>query len=222
MTDANASTSGDGEDAAILAALRAGDETTYAKLIDQYHASLLRLARVYVRDGAVAAEVVQDTWIALFESLARFEGRSSLKTWLFRILVNVARTRARKEQRSIPFSTAFSNVGSVFRRVAGDRETSVSPDRFAADGHWASPPRSWGESPETSAISSEMRARILGAVEELPANQREVITLRDIQGWSPGEVCNALAISDTNQRVLLHRARSKVRRSLDAYLNEDA
>ena len=211
------------DDAAVVAALRAGDEGAYARLIDRYHSSLVRLARTYVRDPAIAAEVAQDAWIGLFENLPRFEGRSSLKTWLFRILVNVARTRARKEQRSLPFSAAFSRTaGAMWTRVAGDREPSVDPERFLANGAWASPPRAWSESPEASAIAGETRARVLAAVESLPENQRQVITLRDVEGWAPDEVCNLLGLSDTNQRVLLHRARSKVRRALDQYLDEGA
>lgn len=208
------------DDARVLAALRAGDEQAFAALVDQYHGSLQRLAFVYVKDRSVAEEVVQETWIGLLQSLGRFEGRSSLKTWLFRILMNVARSRARKESRSIPFS-------SLADPSAKSGEASVDADRFQQAGgrfagRWASPPSRWREDPEAQAVSSETRSRIGAAIQALPDTQREVITLRDVEGFRSEEVCNLLQISDTNQRVLLHRARSKVRASLAAYFEEGA
>jgi RNA polymerase sigma-70 factor (ECF subfamily) len=205
------------EDLGVIAALRARDEAAFGALVERYNAGLLRLATVYVKDRAVAEEVVQETWIGLLQSLPRFEGRSSLKTWIFRILVNCARTRARKESRSIPFS-ALSDT------ALDPGEPSVDPDRFHPSGHaaagaWATPPGRW-QSPEDRALATETRARIGDAIEELPAAQREVITLRDIQGLTAEEVCNVLELSDTNQRVLLLRARSRVGRALAAYRSE--
>ena len=206
------------DDARVIAALRAGDEHAFAMLVEQYNGALQRLAFVYVKDRSVAEEVVQETWIGLLQSLDRFEGRSSLKTWLFRILMNVARSRARKESRSIPFS-------SLADPFAEPGEPSVDPDRFQqagarSPGHWASPPGRWHGDPEAQAVSSETRIRISAAIQALPDTQREVITLRDVEGLRSEEVCNLLQISDTNQRVLLHRARSKVRASLAAYFEE--
>jgi RNA polymerase sigma-70 factor (ECF subfamily) len=201
-------------DAEIVARLRAGDEAAFAMLIDQYHAPLLRLARSYVHDAALAAEVVQDTWIALLESLDRFEGRASLKTWLYRILMNVARARLRKESRTVPFSSFEGEDG----------EPSVEPGRFHArwlpgvGGHWSSAPAKWSDLPEEQALAGETRAAVAAAVAALPDNQRTVITLRDIEGFDAAEVCNLLGISDTNQRVLLHRARSRVRKALEAHM----
>jgi RNA polymerase sigma-70 factor (ECF subfamily) len=198
-----------------LERLRAGDDAAFSELIDEYQASLMRLARTYVHDAATAAEVVQDTWIGLFESLDRFEGRASLKTWLFRILINCARSRVRKDAKGIPFSALFNPAAE------GD-EPAVDGDRFqpasgAHPGHWASRPARWDELPEGHALAAETRLYIAQAVEALPPAQREVITLRDVEGLTAEEVCNLLGVSGTNQRVLLHRARSKVRRALEAY-----
>lgn len=204
-------------DVAIAAMLRAGDESAFAALIDQHNATLTRLARNYVRDPALVDEVVQDTWIGLLESLDRFEGRASLKTWLCRILVNVARARLRKESRTIPFS-AFDT-----EERAADWEPAVSTRRFlprwmpAVGGHWWYPPARWRELPEEHALSAELRSELHRAIAALPDQQRAVITLRDIDGFNSEEVCDLLDISDANQRVLLHRARSKVRTALDSY-----
>ncbi len=212
----NAAASAD--DTRVIAALRDGDEGAFAMLVEQYNGALQRLAYVYVKDRSVAEEVVQETWIGLLQSLGRFEGRSSLKTWLFRILMNVARSRARKESRSIP----FSSLGDPY---AEPGDAAVDADRFhpagsTLAGQWASPPERWRGDPEAQAVSSEARARIAAAIQSLPDTQREVITLRDVEGLRADEVCNLLQISDTNQRVLLHRARSKVRASLAAYYEE--
>lgn len=203
-------------DQRVIAELRAGDEGAFAAIVEQYSGALQRLALVYVKDRYVAEEVVQETWIGLLQSIHRFEGRSSLKTWLFRILINVARSRARKESRTIPFS-------SLFDASAEPGEPSVDADRFQAagaraPGHWASPPGQWRQDPESQAVSSETRAQVGAAIRMLPDAQREVITLRDIDGLTSSEVCNLLKISDTNQRVLLHRARGKVRKALEAYI----
>ena len=206
------------EDSRVIAALRAGDEDAFAVLVERYSGQLQRLAYVYVKDRHVAEEVVQETWIGLLQSIHRFEGRSSLKTWLFRILLNVARSRARKESRTIPFS-------SLFDASSDAGEPSVDADRFQPAGarwpdHWAAPPGQWRQNPELHAVSSETRAHVSAAIGALPDNQREVITLRDIDGLTALEVCNLLKISDTNQRVLLHRARGKVRKTLEMYVAE--
>ncbi|MDQ4058970.1 MAG: RNA polymerase sigma factor [Actinomycetota bacterium] len=204
------------EDARLLHALRAGDEQAFAALVHEHHSGLLRLARMYVSDRAVAEEVVQEAWLGFLESLERFEGRASIKTWLFRILVNVARKRGGREARSVPFS-------SVWRETDEPDIPSVDPDRFRGpgdhwEGHWKSYPASWEGLPEEHLLSHETRALVDAAISRLPPAQAEVMTLRDLQGWSAQEVCNVLGVTDTNQRVLLHRARSKVRRELERYL----
>jgi RNA polymerase sigma-70 factor (ECF subfamily) len=204
----------------LVEALRAGDESAFERLIGRYHRSLLRLAMLYVPSRAIAEEVVQETWLGVLQGLARFEGRSSLKTWIFRILTNRARTRGQREGRTI----AFSDLASV---DAGSGETNVDPDLFWPADHpawantWVSYPRNWNELPEDRLLSRETLARVQAAIAALPPTQREVITLRDVQGWSSEEVCNILEISETNQRVLLHRARAKVRRDVDLYLNKE-
>jgi RNA polymerase sigma-70 factor, ECF subfamily len=203
------------EDMRTVEALRSGDELVFRELVERHHTSLIRVALMYVRTRAVAEEVVQDTWIGVLRSLPRFEGRSSLRTWIFRILANQARTRARREARSVPFSSL----------AGADDAPTVDPDRFlsaghpAFPGHWASPPRSWGAVPEEELLARETRERVLAAIDDLPASQRTVISLRDVEGWSSEEVCELLEISEGNQRVLLHRARAKVREALEEYLD---
>jgi RNA polymerase sigma-70 factor, ECF subfamily len=203
-------------EAELLDALRAGEESGFAALVQQYHASFLRVARIYVSNRATAEEVAQETWLAVLNGLDRFEGRSSLKTWIFRILTNIARTRAQRDARSLPFSSLGGEAG----------EPAVDPDRFAPAGerwagHWKSYPERWDTLPEERLVGDETRARVEDAIDRLPPTQRQVITLRDVAGWSSEEVCSALEISETNQRVLLHRARSKVRQALEAYLVQD-
>src|SRR3954462_3181293 len=198
-------------DSEVVAALKRGDQSVFADLVDAYSPGLMRVARMYVRDRAVAEEVVQETWIAVLRGIDRFEGRSSLRTWIFRILMNTAKTRGQRESRSIPFSAA-----------GGDDEASVDPDRFlGADHQWAGGwmlgPSEW-QTPEEELLQGETREQILRAIDELPAQQRAVITLRDVEGFPPEEVSELLGISDGNQRVLLHRARSKVRAAIEAYL----
>jgi RNA polymerase sigma-70 factor (ECF subfamily) len=198
------------EDAPLLEALRAGDEQAFAALVDRYGPSLLRLAQLYVPSRAVAEEVVQETWLAVLGGLARFEGRSSLKTWLFRILTNKAKTRGQREGRTLPFSSLASD---------GDEDqTAVPVERFARGGAWSTPPRGV---PEERLLAGETRARVAEAISALPPNQRAVITLRDVEGLSAEEACNVLALSETNQRVLLHRARAKVRATLERYLEDE-
>lgn len=198
------------DDLRTVEALRGGDEAAFTRLITAYHSAMLRLAAIFVSDRAVAEEVVQETWLAVLQGISRFEGRSSLKTWLFRILTNRAKTRAQREGRYVPLSTLDDL----------DAEPSASPERFDPTGHWANAPQSWDEVPEDRLLSEETRALIQEAIDALPPNQREVITLRDIEGWGSEEVCNVLGISETNQRVLLHRARSRVRQALEYYLAE--
>ena len=203
----------------LVQALRAGDEAAFEALIERYHASLVRLAMLYVSDRAIAEDVTQETWLGVLEGLPRFEGRASLKTWLFRILTNRAKTRGQRESRSIPFS-AFWDPD------AEPAEPAVSPERFLPDDnpvtphHWAVKPAAWDEIPEEYFLTRETLAHVQKAIEALPPSQREVITLRDIEGWTADEVCNALEISETNQRVLLHRARARVRRTLEVYFDE--
>ena len=206
------------EELALLRALRAGDEAAFATLVERHYSSLLRLAMTFVGSRAVAEEVVQDTWLGVLRGIDRFEGRSSLKTWIFRILTNTAKTRAEREGRTIPFSSLGPD---------GADEASVDPDRFfdashpAWSGHWESYPRSWSDVPENRLLSKETRERIDRAIDGLPATQRIVIRLRDVEGFSSEEVCRLLGLSETNQRVLLHRARSRVRASIEAYVESE-
>jgi RNA polymerase sigma-70 factor (ECF subfamily) len=200
------------DDAALVAALRAGDEAAFARIVDEWSGSMRRVALTFVRSREVADEVVQEAWLGVLRGLGRFEGRSSLKTWVFRILANVAKTRGEREARTVPFSSF---------EPAGD-EASVDPDRFSSlTGAWSDPPASWRAVPEERLLSAETRAVIDRAIEALPPAQRIVITLRDVQGFNAGDVCNVLDVSETNQRVLLHRARSKVRAAIEEYLHED-
>ena len=205
------------EEATLVAALRAGDETAFTALIENYHAALIGLALLFVDDRTVAEEVVQETWIGVLQGIGRFEGRSSLRTWLFRILTNRAKRRGQRESRTLPFSAIAS------RELERD-EPAVDPDRFYPPGeqwagHWISAPSSWQGEPEHSLLAGEARHVIKEAIDALPLAQQRVITLRDIDGWSAAEVCNVLGVHETNQRVLLHRARSKVRRVLEQYLD---
>jgi RNA polymerase sigma-70 factor (ECF subfamily) len=202
------------DDATLLAALRRGEESAFVALVERYQGPLVRLACLYVGDTATAEEVVQETWLGALRGLDRFEGRSSLKTWLFHILSNRAKTRATRDDRTRPFSALLESEGE---------EAAVDPDRFHPlghpdAGHWVSIPPSWRELPEDRLLASETRERLRAAIEALPPTQRAVLTMRDVDGWSAEEVCNTLALSETNQRVLLHRARARVRRALETYL----
>jgi len=205
------------DDDVLVPALRRGDEAAFGWLLDRYSAPLLHLARMHVSNLEAAREVVQETWVAVITGVDRFERRSSLKTWVYRILVNVARSKGVKEHRSVPFTSLASELEHD--------EHSVDPDRFRGPrdrwpGHWASPPVAWDEEPEDRLLGDETLSVVTTAIGRLPANQQTVITLRDVEGWDPDEVCNALEISETNQRVLLHRARSKVRRALEIHFEE--
>jgi RNA polymerase sigma-70 factor (ECF subfamily) len=178
---------------------------------------MLKVASIYVPSRVAAEEAVQETWLAVLEGLDRFEGRSSLKTWIFRILMNRAMTRGQRERRTVPFSALFDPAAEA-------DEPAVDPDRFQGPasrfpGQWSRPPHPWEEVPETRLLARETLAQVRTAIDGLPPSQREVITLRDVSGWTSQEVCNALGLSETNQRVLLHRARAKVRRALEEYLD---
>lgn len=208
------------DDLRLVAALRNGDEAAFVSLIEQYHMPLLRLAMLYVPERALAEEVVQETWIGVLQGIHRFEGRSSLKTWIFRILMNRARTHAQREGRSIPFSSlADFESESLDGLVEADRF--LPADHPQWPGSWVSLPERWEDVPEDHLLSQEKRGYIDQAVQALPIGQRQVITLHDIEGCSSEEVCNLLGISAVNQRVLLHRARSQVRRALEHYLKEE-
>jgi RNA polymerase sigma-70 factor (ECF subfamily) len=197
----------------LVERLRDGDEAAFVALIRTYGAGMLRTAQMYVSSRAVAEEVVQEAWLGVLKGIDRFEGRSSLKTWLFQIVANTAKTRGARESRSVPFSSF------------GDDELgpTVAADRFRGEGepfagHWAAPPASWAGIPEERLFASETLDIIRREIERLPSSQRAVITLRDIDGLSAGEVCSALDLTEANGRVLLHRARAKVRAALEEYL----
>ena len=198
------------QERALLERLRERDEGAFEELVMRYHRSLVRIALMYVRDRAVAEEVAQETWLAVLEGIDRFEGRSSLKTWIFRILTNRAKTRGERERRQLPISA-----------LLGEDEPEVPLERFLPADHpqrplgWAVPPRAW---PEERLLSRETVQTLRAAIAELPPAQQAVIGLRDVEGLSPEEVAAALEISPGNERVLLHRARSRVRRALEEYL----
>jgi RNA polymerase sigma-70 factor (ECF subfamily) len=202
----------------LLAALRNGDESAFCALVEAHHAALVRLATQYVANASVAEEVAQEAWVALVQGLERFEGRSSLKTWLFRTLLNCARNRKRKEVRSVPFSAMFTSEEH--------EGPTVDPSRFRPDGiwagHWAVIPRGFAQDGESQLLTGELRRRVQAAVDALPAAQREVLTLRDIDGFDSDEVCDVLGVSDVHQRVLLHRARAKVRAEIESYVERES
>jgi RNA polymerase sigma-70 factor (ECF subfamily) len=190
-----------------------GDETTFTTLVDQHQPAMLRLAQMHVASRAVAEEVVQEAWIGILKGLRTFEGRSSLRTWMYKIVTNLAKTRGVREGRSLPFSA-----------LAGDDDPvdpswfQGSKDRFP--GHWRTFPDDWRGIPEDRLLGQETLDHISRALDGMPAAQAEVVRLRDVLGWSSDEVCNALDLTETNQRVLLHRGRNRIRRELDAYLSE--
>lgn len=208
------------DEVSLLSSLREGDEAAFTWLVEQYHPSLVRLARLFVQEESVAEELAQETWLAVLQGLQRFESRSSLKTWIFTILTNKAKTRGQREKRSIVFSD--------LEDIASDLPT-VSSDRFKPDtaerspNHWVKElkPVSWAGLPEDLLVSQETMKLISQTIEALPENQRVVITLRDTHELSSSEVCNVLGISETNQRVLLHRARARVRQALEDYLQPE-
>jgi RNA polymerase sigma-70 factor, ECF subfamily len=201
----------------LLARLRAGDETAFRELVARHDRAMKRIALTFVRTPSVADEVVQDTWLAVIKGLERFEGRSSLKTWIFRILANRAQSRGAREHRTTPFSSLATSEDE-------DGPT-VDPDRFlpaghAAAGYWSVTPSRFFELPEDRMLAAETSALVTAAIEQLPERQQQVITLRDVEGWAAEEVCQCLELSAANQRVLLHRARSAVRACLEEYFTE--
>ena len=201
-------------EADLLARLRAGDERAFETLVMRHHRTMLAVARQYVSTRAVAEEVVQEAWLGVIKGIDRFEGRSSLSTWILRILVNIAKTRGVRESRSVPYAA-----------LAGpDDEVSVEADRFRGPndqytGGWWAFPDDWSKLPEQALLQRETLKVVTDAIEALPPLQRSVIAMRDIQGCGPEDVCSVLEISDGNQRVLLHRARSRVRAALEEHLD---
>jgi RNA polymerase sigma-70 factor (ECF subfamily) len=205
---------GGGSDADQLAALRAGDEQAFRALVGHHHGAMVRVARCYVGSRAIAEEVTQETWLAVIRGLNAFEERSSLRTWIFRILANQARARGTRESRSVPFSS-----------VAGDDESTVDPARFRGPedqwpGHWGAFPSSWSDIPAEQLLDGETRTLVADTIRSLPDAQRAVISLRDVEGFSSEETCELLSVTGGNQRVLLHRARARVRAALEAYFEQ--
>jgi RNA polymerase sigma-70 factor, ECF subfamily len=205
------------DDLELVRRLKAGDEAAFMELVDALGPSMLRVARMYVSSVAVAEEVVQDAWIGVLRGIDTFEGRSSLRTWIFRICTNIAKTRGQREGRSVPFAAL---AGADLDAPGWDPVDFLGP---GGDGdHWTTLPNDWRGLPQDRLEAAETRAVVAAAIEALPPMQAEVIRLRDIAGWSSDEVRNALDLTETNQRVLLHRARMKVRRALDTYLERGA
>ncbi|MBA3304101.1 MAG: sigma-70 family RNA polymerase sigma factor [Actinomycetota bacterium] len=206
----------DVDEAGLVERLRAGDESAFAALVDAHHDALVRVAQGHVSSRAVAEEVAQETWLGVLQGVGRFEGRSSLKTWLFQILVNRAKTRGQREARTVPFSALGPEPS--------ESEPAVDPSRFLEGGHrwggfWATPPKRWDGVPDERLLSKETMSQVGAALGTLPPRQREVIVLRDVEELTSEEVCDLLGLSVGNQRVLLHRARSSVRSRLEEYLD---
>ena len=195
--------------------LRQRDESAFTQLVEKHHSSLVRLARLFVQDDTVAEELSQETWLAVLQGVDGFEGRSSLKTWIFTILTNKAKTRSRRENRSLVFSD-FQDADLDSPTVPPERFKDASAGESA--GHWAIGPATWESIPEEILLSGETMALIRRSIDGLPENLRAVIVLRDVEEFSTQEICNILGISETNQRVLLHRARARVRAALEEYL----
>jgi RNA polymerase sigma-70 factor (ECF subfamily) len=205
--------SGTTDDAGLIEGLRRGDEAAFRALVDRYAATLLRLASMYVSRAEVAADVVQEAWIGVLQGIDRFEERSSLKTWICRILINKAKTAAQLEGRTI----SLSDLGDA--ELAPEVDPERFHDRGPDRGRWSIPPREW-DRPEERLLAKETRAVVERAIAGLPPNQRLTITMRDIEGLSSQQTCSVLGISEGNQRVLLHRARAHVRAALEAYLSD--
>jgi RNA polymerase sigma-70 factor, ECF subfamily len=202
-------------DAAVLERLRAGDEAVFEALVARHYATMLAVAQSYVKGRSVAEEVVQETWLGVIKGLDRFEGRSSLRTWIFSILVNQAKTRGVREARSVPFASL----------AADEDEPAVDPDRFRGPhesypGHWRAFPSDWGRSADVRVQERETVRTVMTAIAELPPTQRTVIRMRDVEGYGSEEVCALLGVSEANQRVLLHRARSRVRAALERHFDD--
>ncbi len=205
------------DDQQLLARLRAGDADAFDALVAKYHGRLKRLARLFVSTDASADEVVQDTWVAVLDGLAAFEERSALEIWISRILVNRAKTKGVREARSTPFSAMGDDDASA------EELSVVDAARFAANGKWSVPPLRWeDETPEKLLRNQQAMALLEVELRQLPERQRMIVVLRDTLGWTANEVCNALEITEINQRVLLHRARSRLRARLEAYFADHA
>jgi RNA polymerase sigma-70 factor, ECF subfamily len=197
------------EDSELLTALRRGDEAAFAELVDAWGPAMLRVARMHVPSHSIAEEVVQEAWLGVLRGLPRFEGRSSLRTWVFSILLNRARSRGEREHRVLPFAALW------------EREPAVPPERFQGrrgerPGWWAAPPLRWAD-PQAQLESRAAQEALQAAIAELPARQREAIVLRDVLGLEAEEACSVMGVSDGNHRVLLHRARAKVRSALEQH-----
>jgi RNA polymerase sigma-70 factor, ECF subfamily len=209
----------DADDAELVRALRAGDEDAFIEVVRRYNGLMVRVALGHVRTQALAEEVVQETWCAVLAGIDRFEGRATLKTWIMRILANRAKTRGQREARCVPFSSLGGPEDDDGPAVDADRFLPAEHPRYP--GGWSAAPASWSHIPDERMLAAELRECVRAAVAELPARQQAVISLRDIEGWSPEEVCDALDLSEGNQRVLLHRARSRVRAELERYFDEE-
>jgi RNA polymerase sigma-70 factor (ECF subfamily) len=213
MGDRQASAADAAQDERLVAGLRGGDEHVFKELIDSYGEPMLRIASGIVSSSAVAEEVVQETWLAVFTGVHRFEGRSSLRTWIFRILMNTANTQRTRDARTLSFTD--------LARELSDDEPAVDPERFLPSDHqhqsgqWRTPPQPWGSDPESRVLASETLQVVRRILDTLPMGQRTVVTLRDVHGWTPEEVSEALGVSRGNQRVLLHRGRSRLRAALE-------
>lgn len=207
-------------DDTLIAALRMGDEAAFAYLVDHYHATLVRVAMLYCRDQHAAEEVAQETWLALLKGINQFEARSSLKTWLFSILANKAKTRGQRDSRAVTFTELSATQGD--HATEPDDDSVVDAARFSPDGWWTESghPHDWQVTPEAAYQSTEIRNCIQRSIATLPANQQQVMILRDLEGLEAESVCNIMGISETNQRVLLHRARAKVRNALESYFGK--
>lgn len=198
-------------DKKLISALKRGDEAAFVELVDRHHGSLVRIAQTYVRDHSIAEEVAQETWLIVLKGLDDFQGRSSLKTWIFSILINRAKTRGARERRHIPVST-----------LSDSDEPSVASDRFFPPDHpqhtlqWRQAPQPW---PEEMLVMQETVELVREAVQALPPAQQIVFGLRDVEGWAAHEVCEALELTPGNERVLLHRARARLRAQLENYFN---
>jgi RNA polymerase sigma-70 factor, ECF subfamily len=200
----------DHPDTEIIAALRGGEAGRFDHLVRELSPGLTRMARMYVND-ALAGDVVQDTWLAVIDAIDTFEGRSSLKTWIYRILLNKVRTLAAREARTVPVASLGPD-----HDPAGPRLELVHDD--LGPGYWPAPPEPWETLAPERLERNETLDRIAEAIEALPTAQREVLELRDVQGWSAADTADALGITDVNQRVLLHRARKAIRNALEEYL----
>ena len=207
-----------GDDLQLVERLRAGDEDAFMSLVDRLQPMMLRVARMYVSSQAVAEEVVQEAWLGVLQGIDRFEGRSSLRTWIIRIVTNIAKTRGRRESRSVPFASLAGNDLDA---------PTFDPDRFLGPGeewagHWSTFPSDWRGEPEERLAALETLGAVAETIAALPPMQAAVIRLRDVLGWTSEEVRNALDLTETNQRVLLHRARAKVRRAIERELEVEA